>query len=139
MGKERAKRGAEEGAPEARSLERFVLLVVGEARCRKNRSSDVSCPGCCFAGDVGTIIKNDKGSDRPFKVRAKSGEEWWYDGGALESSEEDNGSGGALPAAEEYEEQVQALCDMGFEKQRALSVLRDVQGNVPAALEKLLA
>ena len=93
----------------------------------------------CFAGDVGTIIKNDKGSDLQFKVRAKSGANWWYDGRAIEPSEQDNGSGGAPPAADQYAEQVQTLCAMGFHKQRALSVLRDVNGDVSDALEKLLA
>jgi len=34
---------------------------------------------------------------------------------------------------------VQTLCAMGFDKQRVLSVLRDADGDVSGALEKLLA
>ena len=36
-----------------------------------------------IAGEVGIIIKDDKCPVKPFKVRAKSGKDWWYDRGAL--------------------------------------------------------
>jgi hypothetical protein len=36
-----------------------------------------------ITGEIGIIIKDDKSPVRPFKVRAKSGKDWWYDRGAL--------------------------------------------------------